>query len=103
LLKRKSEVNMIVFVWAFWLIVWLSGAVLVYFLGVRMDEDYPWNWTNDKRGTLVCMACCSWVLIGVCAAIGVVVVACMGLGWLANRYIVPTLKKLEPKVGSKSG
>jgi putative Mn2+ efflux pump MntP len=101
LLKRKSEVNMILFVWAFWLIVWLGGAVIVYALGVRMDESYPHSWTNDKRGQLAFLACGSWLVIGICSVVGAVIVLCMGIGWVANRYLVPILKKLEPKIVRK--
>ena len=92
---------MIIFVWAFWLSVWLSGATIVYFCGVRMDEDYPWNWTNDKRGQLVFAACFSWLLIALCIIIGAAVLLCVGIAWLINRYLVPILKKLEPKIDKK--
>ena len=89
----------------FWIIlgilVWLIGAVIIYMFGVRMDEDYPWNWTNDKRGQLVFLALFSWVCIGLFVIIGLVVLSCMGVAWLANRYFVPILKKLEPKVDKK--
>lgn len=84
-----------------WLLIWLSGSIIVYILGVRMDSSYPHNWDNGKRSQLAFIACFSWACIALFIIIGAVGLIYMGGAWLSNRYAVPILKKLEPKVGKK--
>ena len=83
-----------------WFLVWLIGAIIVYFCGVRMNY-YPHSWNNDKRRQMVSISCFSWVVVGIFIIIGAAGLTVISIAWLVDRYLVPILKKLEPKMDKK--
>jgi len=80
-----------------YILFWLVGWIITYMIIARMEE-YPHNWNNDKRGIAAFFALFSWA--GICLILFVIIIClvCLGAGWILNKFLVPILKKLEPKV-----
>jgi len=81
-----------------WILAWAAGWVASYTMLVRISDDYPSNWDNSKRGIASFYSCLSWITIAVVILVVLIGLSILGIAWLCNRYIVPLLKKLEPKI-----
>jgi len=80
-----------------YILFWLVGWIITYMIFARMEE-YPRNWDNDKRGVAAFFALFSWVAIVIIILVIIICLVCLGVGWILNKFLVPILKKLEPKI-----
>jgi len=83
-----------------YILIWLIGWIITYMLIARMEE-YPHNWDNEKRGTAAFGALFSWAAIILILLAVIICLICLGIEWVFNKFVVPILKKLEPKIKEK--
>ncbi len=79
----------------FWVLVWAIGAVIVYAAFIKGADCRPSMWERGKRGEAIFVSCWSWIVIGLVLILLIIVLPCMGIGWLSNKYVLPHLKKFE--------
>ena len=80
-----------------YILFWLIGWIITYMILSRMEE-FPHSWNNDKRGIAAFFSFFSWIAILVMIFLVIITLIGMGIGWLLNKFVVPILKKLEPKI-----
>ena len=83
-----------------YVLFWLIGWIIAYMIMIRMN-DYPHNWDNEKRGLAAFFALFSWVAIIIIIFVVIIGLIVLGLGWVFEKFVVPILKKLEPKIKEK--
>ena len=82
-----------------YILFWLIGWIITYIIIPRlMITDYPHNWDNEKRGLAAFFALFSWVAIIIIIFVVIIGLIGLGVGWVFEKFVVPILKKLEPKI-----